>query len=116
VLPVPEHDKEKDFVPDEVNVTVSLPDVPFVPVHVPEAEHEVELEEVHEIVIESPTETALSDAVKLTIIDGTLGLIPPPPPPPPQDVMMKDKITINVFLKDIFKYYQSRKFCPIFLS
>ena len=98
--PEPEHDKEKDFVPEESNDTVSLPDVLLDPDHAPDAEHEVELDEDHVIVTDSPTEIALSDADKVTPIDG-LELPPPPPPPPHATISDRDKNKNNVFLKYI---------------
>ena len=97
-------------VPEESNETVSLPDVLLDPDHAPDAEHEVELDEDHVIVTDSPTEIALSDADRVTPING-LGLPPPPPPPPHATISDRDKNKNNVFLKRTYSYYQINKIC-----
>ena len=107
VPPLPEQDKVKLILPAAEIVTVSDPEVPFVPDQAPEAEHEVAFEDDHVSVELEPTDTEVGLAEKLKLGAGDVGVVgvdPPPPPPPPHEAKIKVRVVKNnVFLKDIPK-------------
>ena len=58
------------YVPDEVMVSTSLPDVAFEPLHAPDAEHEVASLEDHEIVDGCPLATSVGAAESVSVGNG----------------------------------------------
>ena len=81
-------------------VTDSEPPVLLVPVHAPEAEHDVALDDAHEMSTVPPTSPETMLDVKEVITAASFATTAdPPPPPPPHEDRIKTEATINECLK-----------------
>jgi hypothetical protein len=93
-------------------VTSSDPLVDLVPLHPPEAVHDVESEDDHDKVAVEPTSTETTSETKDAIFARIAGALPPPPPPPPHEVIIKSDDKIKRFL-DLSIYNPQKKLMDI---
>ena len=93
--PSPEHLRLKEVFPG-VSIEISSdPLVDLVPLHPPEAVHDVESEDDHVKVAVEPTSTETTSETKDAIFARIAGAPPPPPPPPPHEAIIKSDIIIK---------------------
>ena len=98
VPPAPLQAKVKVLDPGLVMVTSSDPEVPLEPDHVPEAVHDVALEELQVKVVAVLSKTSVAEALNVTEGAGVEESPPPPPPPPPQATKNDNKNKTDLFL------------------